>query len=58
MASDELTSDCKVIISAEERQIKLLSPLTSKLAKSFEIPNSNFNKFLSECDILKAEVIK
>jgi hypothetical protein len=56
MASDELTSGCKVIISSEERQIKLLSPLTNKLGKSFEIFNSYLNKFPSECDILKAEM--
>jgi hypothetical protein len=47
-------------MASDERQIKLLSPLTSgrlsKLGESFEIPNSNFNKFVSESDILKALV--
>jgi hypothetical protein len=32
--------------------------LTSKLAKPFEIPNLNFNKFVSESDILQADVTK
>jgi hypothetical protein len=45
MVSDELKAADKVIIFADERQIKKI-----------EIPNLNFNKFVSECDILKAEV--
>jgi hypothetical protein len=49
MASNEQTIVREVIISADER-------LWSKLAKSFEIPTSNCNKFVSECEILKAEV--
>jgi hypothetical protein len=51
MASNELTNVREVVISADER-------LWSKLTKSFEIPNSNCNKFVSECEILKAEVNK
>jgi hypothetical protein len=51
MASNELTSVREVIFSADER-------LWSKLAKSFEIPTSNCNRFVSECEILKAEVNK
>jgi hypothetical protein len=37
---------------------KLTSGRYSKVAESFEIPNSNFNKFISEPDLLKADVNK
>jgi hypothetical protein len=57
MASNELTSVREAIISAEELPWSYYL-LWSKLDESLEIPASNCNKFVSECEILKAEVNK